>query len=1267
MADANGQKSNFASSRLHATQELDEIDEDPAVNVAQIQRGHMTSTQHMSMRPSHLMPDYGCPSDAKNIPHPAHHGHRSEPRPVVSGKRSIIGAFKPRDTLRQGKGFKRDDGPGGMQTVSVHASPMFDGSQYQQPLPFRKEKHLTTTSSRGSNVASRASTWTDAQGDGFQEGPVPSTKRQKVSHTPQKDTSVDLTQDELDELNAEAALHYDSPVRGRRFVSTLTDRKPGKPFENVVPEHELEQTKAAKKPRKRKPSAGDTRSSFASSKAASVEVNYLGVQQAATDDVIVIPDSLEDVESGRPAAKRRRQVEQSQKPDIDLMRNLPPLTPPGRKGLRTVVDGGLRHSPDVELISTRATPSAVKKPTRRTIPQDNVVKSNKKPLRRSPPHDESGDTRTAFVRDVQSPEPQHKIKALQRMQPQFGEASGRSRNSIDESVLCVDELQGITTVASALPKVPTNQKRSASTSSSSLDGRVTHARRSPSLSDITSTAFKYGKTPTDELGVDAVSSGDILPIEAFYTASAVCCSGNVALVFQNHELNIYVDGEPVRVPGQQKLASIGESEARQVFHNGKSRIVWIKGSRTSLSDGHIFVKLKTGRDFRQFVDQIIAATNDKVAFECEDSIKLEAVYNKQIVGIAVTNEKRQRQVLYQESAMRQHGTGMGPRQSDDEEEIKYDDNSDGDVKPSCPLERKSAPGSRFELTENKKIKATTAKSPYFEEQPVAKRSTRTTRQIAPRAPSPSPERWSRTHNPPRWSHPVTYPAEGARRVTIDFQDIERLDEGEFLNDNVLSFALRRIEENMDEKYKQEVQFFNTFFYSALTTKNGKKMFNYDGIKRWTKTIDIFTKPYVVVPINIDLHWFVAIICNLPNLERDSVLEAEGKEDSQAVELQEVDGRDVDESEGADEDAVTSLLADKTQVAAGIDQLSIEDDQEHIAHGSGRLGKMVARNEERGKKSTRKVSRTSTGSSAKGKKKAPTPRKFNPDDPCIITLDSLGSAHSAEVRNIKDYLAREAEEKRGMSIGRDDLQGVTAKGIPEQSNFCDCGVYVAGYVEQFAKDPRKFITQLLMKDMDGLRSGFTTFDPSARRIDIRNDLLELNAQQEAARKMKRKKRSDTPRVDDALQPSQVAPKPVSWTPREVAAKVVATPFSAEVEATKILAVGPGPEIPNRAAGNHVSANVKSDGFEENEMLNTVAERSSNSLLDGLERAIEDQSPQGLAYLDAGPDPDLLRASYARDSASTSTSSGESDPETSSSHPEQTPRARSAEVQDSQGPM
>jgi Ulp1 family protease len=40
---------------------------------------------------------------------------------------------------------------------------------------------------------------------------------------------------------------------------------------------------------------------------------------------------------------------------------------------------------------------------------------------------------------------------------------------------------------------------------------------------------------------------------------------------------------------------------------------------------------------------------------------------------------------------------------------------------------------------------------------------------------------------------------------------------------------------------------------------------YARVKRWTKSVNIFEKDFVVVPINEHSHWFVAVIC-FPGME-----------------------------------------------------------------------------------------------------------------------------------------------------------------------------------------------------------------------------------------------------------------------------------------------------------------------------------------------------------------------------------------------------------------
>ncbi|XP_029142313.1 sentrin-specific protease 3 [Protobothrops mucrosquamatus] len=51
---------------------------------------------------------------------------------------------------------------------------------------------------------------------------------------------------------------------------------------------------------------------------------------------------------------------------------------------------------------------------------------------------------------------------------------------------------------------------------------------------------------------------------------------------------------------------------------------------------------------------------------------------------------------------------------------------------------------------------------------------------------------------------------------------------------------------------EKVHFFNSFFYDKLRTKG------YEGVKRWTKNVDIFNKEILLIPIHLEVHW--SLLC-----------------------------------------------------------------------------------------------------------------------------------------------------------------------------------------------------------------------------------------------------------------------------------------------------------------------------------------------------------------------------------------------------------------------
>ncbi|KAK5016246.1 hypothetical protein LTR39_002181 [Cryomyces antarcticus] len=380
-----------------------------------------------------------------------------------------------------------------------------------------------------------------------------------------------------------------------------------------------------------------------------------------------------------------------------------------------------------------------------------------------------------------------------------------------------------------------------------------------------------------------------------------------------------------------------------------------------------------------------------------------------------------------------------------------------------------------------------------------------------------------------WEQPLIYPATGARKTTVNFQDLERLDDGQELNDNLISFYLRYIE--MSSNQAQDMAyFFDTYFYTRLTkTASGQRGFNYEAVQRWTSKVDIFKYPFVVVPINESAHWYLAIICNLPNVDQRLHLE-EPAEDKKALDVP-------SDPEGEDEImALTGVASrgpsasrksseepsDELQISK-LGQMSLENEgfDNHRA-GSGiretENSSVLAFSDEvdipssprtpiasaltaRGQNDAETIRTVIKSSTRSSKKKAPPLRKYDTEQPIIVILDSLGLSHPAAVRNLKDYLIMEGKTKRSRDIELKDLKGMTAKGVPQQENFCDCGLYLLGYVAKFMKDPKEFLRKILTREFNEFED-WPDLRPPKMRAAIRELCQKLAADQARTRKDKR---------------------------------------------------------------------------------------------------------------------------------------------------------------------
>ncbi|XP_034020908.1 sentrin-specific protease 3b [Thalassophryne amazonica] len=83
-----------------------------------------------------------------------------------------------------------------------------------------------------------------------------------------------------------------------------------------------------------------------------------------------------------------------------------------------------------------------------------------------------------------------------------------------------------------------------------------------------------------------------------------------------------------------------------------------------------------------------------------------------------------------------------------------------------------------------------------------------------------------------------------KRHVLTMDDLGTLYGQNWLNDQVMNMYGDLVMDSVPDK----VHFFNSFFYDKLRTKG------YEGVKRWTKNVDIFQKNLLLIPIHLEVHW-----------------------------------------------------------------------------------------------------------------------------------------------------------------------------------------------------------------------------------------------------------------------------------------------------------------------------------------------------------------------------------------------------------------------------
>ena len=116
-------------------------------------------------------------------------------------------------------------------------------------------------------------------------------------------------------------------------------------------------------------------------------------------------------------------------------------------------------------------------------------------------------------------------------------------------------------------------------------------------------------------------------------------------------------------------------------------------------------------------------------------------------------------------------------------------------------------------------------------------------------------------NPVPFSPSLYYHFNDKTSYTITNQDFKSLYNNDWVNDTIIDFFIKYyMEFNVPLERRNEIHILSSFFYTKLTSKTQNEF--YDNVKKWVEHAELFSKKYVVIPINNNFHWFACIIINL---------------------------------------------------------------------------------------------------------------------------------------------------------------------------------------------------------------------------------------------------------------------------------------------------------------------------------------------------------------------------------------------------------------------
>jgi hypothetical protein len=326
-----------------------------------------------------------------------------------------------------------------------------------------------------------------------------------------------------------------------------------------------------------------------------------------------------------------------------------------------------------------------------------------------------------------------------------------------------------------------------------------------------------------------------------------------------------------------------------------------------------------------------------------------------------------------------------------------------------------------------------------------------------------------------------WPPEGRAELQINAGDLSRLDEDEFLNDTLIDFGLRYIAADLDANTdpstptsqrlrSDDIHVFNPFFYKKISSKaKGVARSStgdnaaaypdwpaYESVRKWTNKVDIFQKRFLIIPINENLHWYMAVIHNPGIVLEDPVFlrgttppeEPNRRFTRRANKLEEEEIRmQIQASEHANQNGKAPPIFDAE--AEDVEMANVEEatnrprelpvENEH-QHEPMQLDELVADDVGDNVVSLLPLNGDTDPAAVRG---------------LIMTFDSLRANHPAVGNTLNRWLAYEAWHKRSTEVSYSNRKKpfeYKAVEVPMQKNFSDCGIYCLHYMAVLLSNP-----------------------------------------------------------------------------------------------------------------------------------------------------------------------------------------------------------------------